>query len=210
MAVQNVNVDASPSPSLPLPTGASTEATLALIKAKTDNLDVALSTRTKPADTQAVSAASLPLPAGASTAAKQPALGVAGTPSVDVISIQGVSNGTPVPVSGNLTTTPSFGTRSDTFTAAGNGVTVNVTTAPLKAFAIQVKGTGAIATSWTVVLEGSLDGTNFTTVLTDTLSTGDGTVLYSGATLYPSLYFRARCVAIVLGTATNLVVTILG
>jgi hypothetical protein len=51
--------------SLPLPAGASTEATLALIKAKTDNLDVALSTRTKPADTQPVSAASLPLPAGA-------------------------------------------------------------------------------------------------------------------------------------------------
>jgi hypothetical protein len=56
---------------LPLPTGASTEttlasilakiiaspateATLALIKAKTDNIDVALSTRTKPADTQLV------------------------------------------------------------------------------------------------------------------------------------------------------------
>jgi hypothetical protein len=35
---------------LALPTGASTEATLALIKAKTDNLDVALSTRLKPAD----------------------------------------------------------------------------------------------------------------------------------------------------------------
>lgn len=33
----------------------STEATLALIKAKTDNLDVALSTRTKPADAQTVS-----------------------------------------------------------------------------------------------------------------------------------------------------------
>lgn len=40
---------------LPLPTGASTEATLAAIKAKTDNLDVLLSTRTKPADTQAIS-----------------------------------------------------------------------------------------------------------------------------------------------------------
>jgi hypothetical protein len=48
---------------LPLPAGASSEATLALIKAKTDNLDVALSTRTKPADTQPVSAAALPLPA---------------------------------------------------------------------------------------------------------------------------------------------------
>jgi hypothetical protein len=40
---------------LPLPAGASTETTLALIKAKTDNLDVALSTRTKPADTQTIS-----------------------------------------------------------------------------------------------------------------------------------------------------------
>ena len=38
-------------------TGFSTEATLALIKAKTDNLDVLLSTRTKPADTQPVSIA---------------------------------------------------------------------------------------------------------------------------------------------------------
>ncbi len=75
----------------------STEATLALIKAKTDNIDVALSTRTKPSDQQhviidssasiavtgpltdaqlravavPVSAASLPLPTGASTAANQ-------------------------------------------------------------------------------------------------------------------------------------------
>ncbi len=62
--------------SLPLPTGASTEATLALIKAKTDNLDVALSTRTKPADTQIVSAASLPLPTGAATSALQTQPGV--------------------------------------------------------------------------------------------------------------------------------------
>jgi hypothetical protein len=41
---------------LPLPAGASTEATLALIKAKTDNLDVLLSTRTKPADVQGIRA----------------------------------------------------------------------------------------------------------------------------------------------------------
>jgi len=70
----SITIDAA---SLPLPTGASTEttlaliktntdnlnvalstisteATLALIKAKTDNIDVALSTRTKPADTQIV------------------------------------------------------------------------------------------------------------------------------------------------------------
>lgn len=80
--------------SLPLPTNAAqetggnlaslnakdfaTQTTLAAIKAKTDNLDVLLSTRTKPADTQLVdgsattqpiSAVSLPLPTGASTEA---------------------------------------------------------------------------------------------------------------------------------------------
>lgn len=73
--------------SLPLPAGAATEATLALIKAKTDNLDVALSTRAGDRTTAAapfavrlsdgavfittlpVSVASLPLPAGAATEA---------------------------------------------------------------------------------------------------------------------------------------------
>lgn len=46
-----------------------------------------------------VSAASLPLPTGAATAAKQPALGTAGTPSADVISVQGAAGGTALPVS---------------------------------------------------------------------------------------------------------------
>lgn len=44
--------------------------------------------------TQPISASSLPLPSGASTAAKQPALGTAGTPSSDVITVQGASAGT--------------------------------------------------------------------------------------------------------------------
>lgn len=44
-------------------------------------------------------AGSSTLPTGAATAAKQPALGTAGSPSADVISVQGVSGGTPQPVS---------------------------------------------------------------------------------------------------------------
>ena len=44
--------------------------------------------------TQPISVSSLPLPSGASTAAKQPALGTAGTPSSDVITVQGASGGT--------------------------------------------------------------------------------------------------------------------
>ena len=53
--------------------------------------------------TQPVSAASLPLPTGASTAAKQPALGTAGTANADVITVQGIAAMTPLLVnaSGN-------------------------------------------------------------------------------------------------------------
>jgi hypothetical protein len=48
-------------------------------------------------------AESLPLPTGASTAAKQPALGTAGTASADVITVQGITSMTPLLVnaSGN-------------------------------------------------------------------------------------------------------------
>jgi hypothetical protein len=64
--------------------------------------------------TTPVSAASFPLPSGAATSAKQPALGTAGSPSTDVLSMQGVSGGTPVPanvnqVGGNATVTPDNG-----------------------------------------------------------------------------------------------------
>lgn len=53
--------------------------------------------------TQPISAASLPLPSGASTAAKQPALGTAGTASADVITVQGIASMTPLSVSGTVT-----------------------------------------------------------------------------------------------------------
>lgn len=57
-----------------------------------------------------VSAASLPLPSGAATAAKQPALGTAGTPSADVISVQGVTSMTALKVDGSGVTQPVSGT----------------------------------------------------------------------------------------------------
>ncbi len=47
-------------------------------------------------NTGAVVVASSALPSGASTAAKQPALGTAGTASADVISVQGISSMTPL------------------------------------------------------------------------------------------------------------------
>ena len=112
------------------------------------------------------------------------------------------------PVSG--TVNPTTSNRSDTYSATGNGVTVDVSATPLKSFAVQVIGTGAAASLWDIRLEGSLDNVNFTQILQHTNTTGDGVVLYSGATLYPSLYFRSRCAGLTLGAATNVVVKILG
>lgn len=60
--------------------------------------------------TQPISAASLPLPTGASTAAKQPALGTAGTASADVLTVQGIAGMTAVKVDGSAVTQPVSGT----------------------------------------------------------------------------------------------------
>lgn len=101
--------------------------------------------------------------------------------------------------------------RQDTFITTGNGATINVSSQGMSKFGLQIKGTGAAASSYTVVLEGSLDGTNFSTILTHTnTSPGDGLVQHSGAVAMPVLYFRARCSALVLGSATNIVATIVG
>ena len=56
--------------------------------------------------TQPISAASLPLPTGAATAAKQPALGTAGTASADVLTVQGIASMTALKVDASGTAVP--------------------------------------------------------------------------------------------------------
>lgn len=102
-----------------------------------------------------------------------------------------------------------FATRSDTYTGTGNGTTIDRSTSPLALFGISVKQTGTV-TSWDVRLEGSLNNSEFTTILTHTNVTGDGVVLWSGTLNAPTLYFRSRCAGLVLGAGTNVVVTVLG
>lgn len=124
----SLTVDAA---SLPLPTGASTAAKQpALGTAGTASADVitvqgiAAMTALKvdgSAVTQPVSAASLPLPTGASTAAKQPALGTAGSASADVITVQGVASMTALKVDGSAVTQPVSGTVTTNPAAATTG-----------------------------------------------------------------------------------------
>ena len=58
------------------------------------------------------------LPTGASTAAKQPALGTAGTASADVITVQGIASMTALKVDGSAVTQPISGTVTATINAS--------------------------------------------------------------------------------------------
>lgn len=78
--------------------------------------------------TQPISAAALPLPTGASTAAKQPALGTAGTSSADVITVQGRAAMTPLLVDGSGVTQPVSGTISCSNCTPGGGVATTTVT----------------------------------------------------------------------------------
>lgn len=119
-----------------------------------------------------------------------------------------VSRSNPLPVAGG------FSTRSDTYTTAANGTTVDCSTKPVRRFSLQVKGTGAAATAWNVVVEGSLNNSQFTTILEHS-NAGEFRNAADGETVYidtgaPWLYFRSRLVSVTLGSATNVIATIVG
>lgn len=184
--------------SLPLPTGASTETTLAALNTKVTACNTgavvissgSLAINNFPAGflaaqsgtwtvgvsgsvavtgtfwqtTQPVSAASLPLPTGAATAAKQPALGTAGTASTDVISVQGITSMTPLKVDGSGVTQPVSGTVSVSGTTTISGtVTAN------------------IGTSGSLALDATLTGGTQKSKLVDSAGSNVATVSAGGA-----------------------------
>lgn len=112
-------------------------------------------------------------------------------------------------IGGRLSVVSPFAYRSDEFTAAGNGQVVDISQSPLKEFGIQVVGTGGAATSWDARLEGSLDGVNFSQVAAHTQLSGNGVVAFASQDS-PCRFIRSRVASLVLGTAANIAVHILG
>ena len=101
-----------------------------------------------------------------------------------------------------------YQTSFDTYTVVANGVIKVLKTAMCK-FSLQVTSTGAVATTWTVILEGSLDKVNFTPIITHTQVSGNALILTTGASFYPMTFYRTRCSVLVLGTATNIIALVL-
>ena len=102
-----------------------------------------------------------------------------------------------------------FFTSSQNYITTGTGTIVNMTAGPCNYFTIEVKSLTAVATSWTILLEVSLDGVNFTTLITHTKTIGDGISL-GNSTPLAALYFRSHVTALNLGSATGISVLILG
>lgn len=80
------------------------------------------------------------LPTGASTAAKQPALGTAGTASTDVLTVQGIASMTALKVDGSAVTQPVSGTVTANLSATDNAV-LDAIAASTAAIETAVEGT---------------------------------------------------------------------
>lgn len=94
-------------------TGFATSAKQDTIIGHVDGIETSLSSidgKITAVNTGDVTVSSSALPTGASTAAKQPALGTAGTASTDVITVQGIASMTALKVDGSAVTQPVSGT----------------------------------------------------------------------------------------------------
>lgn len=131
---------------------------------------------------QPVSATALPLPTGAATAAKQPALGTAGSASADVISVQGIASMTALKVDGSGVTQPVSGTFFQTTQPVSGTVTANAGTGNFtvqQATASNLNAAVTQATSpWVVQQSATLPVTLITVGITAS-SSGDNTVIAS-------------------------------
>lgn len=77
--------------------------------------------------------------------------------------------------------------------------------APFATYAISLKGTGAGPTSWTLNLEGSLDGVNWTTICTHNATDGSTVWDTNGKA---AMFVRPNVSALSLGSATDVVVIV--
>jgi hypothetical protein len=114
-----------------------------------------------------------------------------------------VGAGNPIP-----TTQSAAAVQSANYTSTGYGAVVDCSSVGASRCSIQVKGTGASATSWDVRLEGSLDGVSYTPLLQHSDNSADGSIVASGPNVYLVRYLRVNVSALSLGSATDIKVVV--
>lgn len=72
-------------------------------------------------------------------------------------------------------------------------------------------GTPQAASAWSLIVEGSIDGINWSQIFNHISGTNaDGSIMFSGANDYPVNYIRMRMVSLTLGSASKVRVSLLG
>lgn len=139
------------------------------------------------------------LPTGASTAAKQPALGTAGTASTDVLTVQGIASMTALKVDGSAVTQPVSGTVTANLSATDNAVLDDI-----------AADTEAIKTSLagTLTVTGGGGGVEYTEGDTDASITGSVAMMEVGSdTVQPIQGTVAGGLLVNLGSNNDVTVT---
>lgn len=94
----------------------------------------------------------------------------------------------------------------DSYTIVASGTKVTLAGGSGRAFSLQVASVGTTATAWSVILEGSLNGTTYTSIATHISGTNADGVTVTALTNGPWLFVRSRLVSVTLTPATSLTV----
>ena len=90
----------------------------------------------------------------------------------------------------------------DRFITTGLGH-IYAVSVPVQSYSIEVCGEGGNLGSWSTSVQASLDGVNFTTILTHNNGSLECSAVGSGGGLYPSIYIRVSMDSLDLGTAKD-------
>jgi len=96
----------------------------------------------------------------------------------------------------------SYQIMSEDFTATGNGTPLDMTLSPQNMYALQVVVPSGIPVLWTVILEGSLDGLNWDTLISHTEALGIAKIVFSPSP--PTSWMRFRVPVLSLGTSSKI------
>lgn len=106
----------------------------------------------------------------------------------------------------------SFGGSVSTNTPVVISTQTGTTHLPMKYYALQVKASTGAASAWDIRLEGSLDGANWTGIMSHSTPDGDGVMKVSTSpVVFPATYLRVRLNSLTFGSsATSLAAKALG
>lgn len=147
------------------------------------------------------------LPTGAATAAKQPALGTAGTASTDVITVQGIASGTPQPVSAASLPLPSGASTAAKQPALGTAGTPSADVLSIQGAASMKELLVQLIASTAVIGHVIPDSPTSLNHGSETVTTGSTAIQLDSGTSHPcsqvTICVDANAGLIILGKATG-------